>query len=119
MTFAEAPTIGEVATIDGQSSEIAAESRAVNVTVAWERPSPTVAWKDHDHICSNGFELTLYEPLALWPSDTIVVTAAIPITTPKTVRLARILFLASARKATRSVRNRLIALTPSAASARR
>ena len=33
--------------------------------------------------------------LALWPIDTIVVTAAMPMTTPSTVRPARSLFLAS------------------------
>ena len=41
--------------------------------------------------------------LALWPMDTIVVTAAMPITTPRIVRLARILFLARARSAIRMV----------------
>src|SRR5580698_893785 len=41
--------------------------------------------------------------LALWPTDTIVVTAAMPITTPSTVSPARILFLASARTAMRTV----------------
>ena len=37
--------------------------------------------------------------LALCPIETIVVTAAIPITTPSTVKPARILFLAMARTA--------------------
>lgn len=37
------------------------------------------------------------------PIETIAVTAAMPITTPSTVKLARILFLAKARKATRIV----------------
>src|SRR5580700_4930648 len=41
--------------------------------------------------------------LALWPTETIVVTAAMPITTPSTVSPARILFLASARRAMRTV----------------
>ena len=37
--------------------------------------------------------------------DTIVVTAAMPMTTPSTVRPARSLFLASARRAMRIVRS--------------
>ena len=41
--------------------------------------------------------------LALWPTDTIVVTAAMPMTTPSTVSPARILFFARARSATRTV----------------
>ena len=39
----------------------------------------------------------------LSPIDTIVVTAAMPITTPSTVSPARILFLARARRAIRTV----------------
>ena len=54
----------------------------------------------------------IYEKTGLWndlqqwlcPIETIVVTAAIPITTPKIVKLARILFLRRARNAIRAVR---------------
>ena len=49
---------------------------------------------------------------ALWPIDTIVVTAAMPITTPSTVKPARILFLASARKAIRKVINKSKSVLP-------
>ena len=44
--------------------------------------------------------------LALCPIETIAVTAAMPMTTPRTVRPARSLFFARARRATRRVRNR-------------
>ncbi len=46
--------------------------------------------------------------LALWPTETIVVTAAMPITTPSTVSPARILFLPSARRAIRTVMGEII-----------
>ena len=50
--------------------------------------------------------------LALSPMETIVVTAAMPITMPSTVRPARILFLARARKAMRTVSRRFIGVPP-------
>ena len=51
---------------------------------------------------------SLHERPALSPIETIVVTAAMPMTTPSTVSPAQILFLAKARRATRRVRRRFM-----------
>ncbi len=97
--------MGVASNTDGHSSIMASQSAGVNVI---EPPEPRLApWPEPgktnttfvpmpcSSLCNN--------PFALCPSETIVVTAAIPITTPSTVRPARILFFASARRATRNV----------------
>ena len=89
--------MGEEASTEGQSCAIASESRAVRVTSDLHHAAAAANLGQHDdHVGPEGLKLALDQQLALWPTETIVVTAAMPITTPSTVRPARILFLASA-----------------------
>src|SRR5262245_45192852 len=102
--------IGEEARIEGQSWAIASESRPVRVTSACCRPPRRrVAGSTLMTFVPRLANWLCTSMLALWPTETMVVTAAMPITTPSTVRPARILFLASARKAIRRVTGEIIA----------
>ena len=99
--------MGVTAATDEHSSAIAWASREVSVGMV------RAACRTPPGVWLPGITISMFVPnacnwfctnsLALWPIDTMAVTAAMPITTPSTVRLARILFLASARNATRIV----------------
>src|SRR5258708_6713218 len=100
MTWPLVPTNGETARTEGHSSAMARASAAVSVvTVPWRTPA---VW-----LLAGKTMMTL-EPM-VWnsvctswpapcPTDTIVVTAEMPMTTPSTVSRERSLFLASVRR---------------------
>ena len=95
--------MGVAASTDGHSLPIASLSRAVSVLTMpcrtpprlWLPGSTTITFVPSisNWLCTR--------PLALWPIETMAVTAAIPMTTPRIVSPARILFLANARQAMR------------------
>src|SRR5579884_257232 len=100
ITWPLVPMNGDTARTDGHSSARAAASAAVSVVTEPERTPPL--WP------LDGSTMMTLEPSVLnwsctswpapWPMDTMVVTAAMPMTTPSTVRPERSLFLPSVRK---------------------
>ena len=106
MTCPPNPTSGVAARTEGHSRAMASESLVVSVILLPRLiPSrccdPGITTITFVPSCSNWLCTRLQ---ALCPSETIVETAAMPMTRPSTVSPARILFRARARRAMRRVR---------------
>src|SRR5262249_22936795 len=91
---------GETARTDGHSAAMASASAAVSVgAVPWRTPSACLrAGKTTIRLGPSVLNSFCTSWPAPWPMDTMVVTAAMPMTTASTVSPERNLFLASVRR---------------------
>src|SRR5262249_34550390 len=110
MTCPLAPTRGEAASTAEHSLAIASQSSAVSVGSLASRTPPrsVLPGMTTMTLVPRPWSCPWTSAPALSPIETMVVTAAMPMTTPSTVRPARILFFARARRAMRRVRKNFI-----------